>query len=173
MSEERRRQTIDMEWLKKTMESYIGYLALTIEKFDIYGLPDDEKPEKVSMTLRMVGPELPTPQEYIDLLKERHGDNYYTLPDEDRKLPIDYKGAMYLGSVKDLHLTWGHVHNDYTTHVHYFLFDEVVLPFNGEWALEAGPRPLLMSYQNLEFWTKRVGGFERFKRKEKEEDSKT
>lgn len=173
MSEERRRQTIDMEWLEKTLKSYIGHLALDIKEFDIYGHPDDEKPKKgVTIELRVVGPELPTPQEYIDLLKDRHGDNYYTLPDEDRRLPLDYKGAMYLGSVKDRALTWEYVHEDRTTHIHYFLFDEVVLPFNDEWVLEAGPRPLLSSYENLEFWAKRVDGFERFKRKE-EEDSKT
>lgn len=171
---ERRRQTIDIEWLRETLTSYIGHLDLTIKDFDVWGHPEDDNPRYgVTLRVRVLGPELPTPDEYIEALKDRFGEEYFTLPDEKRKLPEEYKGAMYLGSVKDRHLGWDDVRSNRLTDVHYFVLDETVLPFDDEWILGSGPRPILHSHENLKFWAKRHGGLERFKRKEKEEDRET
>lgn len=158
MSEkERRRQLIDMEWLKKSLDSYIESLGLTVKNFQIYGHPDNFNPHRgVTFEVRVLGPELPTPNEFLEVLKSRFGDDYFTIPDEDRRLPEEFKGAMYLGSVKDRHLTWEAVRAEKRTNVHYFVLDDAILPFNDEWILEAGPRPILMSYENLKFWAKKA-----------------
>lgn len=170
---ERRRETIDIEWLQETLTNYMGHLGLTIKHFDIWGHPENDNPRYgVSFTVKVLGPELPTPSEYVEILKDRFGDEYFTLPDGERKLPEEYKGAMYLGSVKDRYLGWGSVKDKKLTNVHYFVLDETILPFNDEWVLGLGPRPLLHSYKNLEFWARRRGGLERFKRKEKEEENR-
>lgn len=170
---ERRRQTIDIEWLRETLTNYMGHLGLTVKFFDMWGSPEDSNPRYgVSFTVRVLGPELPTPSEYTGMLKDRFGDDYFVLPDEEKKLPEEYKGAMYLGSVKDRCLSWDRVKDERLTNVHYFVLDETILPFDDEWVLGSGPRPLLHSYKNLEFWAKRYGGLERFKRKEEEEENR-
>lgn len=162
MTEERRRQTIDMEWMEKSLRSHLESLGLSIKKMNIWGHPDDFNPNSgVSFTIKVLGPELPTPQEYIDLLKKRFKDEYYTVVDEGRELPLDYKGAMYLGSVKKRFISWNDVMEETHTDVHYFVFDDAILLFDKEMQLCSEPRHVILSYQNLEFWERTVSNFER------------
>ena len=127
---------------------------MTVKSFDIWGRPDDFNPTNgVNVTLRVLGPELPTPAEYIDAMKALFKGEYFILPDEERKLPEDCNGAVYLGSVMNRYIHYKGVFEDGTesTTMHYFLLNDEILSFDNEWELNR-PRSLLISYESILKW---------------------